>query len=316
MSRADHTQYTFIKTEQELAGNNPAIAENPIKLFDLQGLGVDLQQMASEIGPTYEHLPWDLYLLKRDHVDYLARIFPECHDALMVEFLPKYFAGVVDEADLAEYLEKLSDEQLQDFKRIKPYRRRGISSFNLHKCEEGSEECWRIEDLPYDGAYAQSNTLVKNDYRSLTRVFPPSPPAVTGNLQFRQVLVHLASLTDKCRSGATNKIKITCQQMGIVTDLDQIVSNAPEGIHQDGCDYIVSALVIERKGVVGGQSVVFGPDKSTEYLRHTLKAGQGIFQSDKGSPLWHAVEPIQPERMDQASPGIRNIIGYDIWIKE
>ena len=271
--------------------------------------------MASELGPTYEHLPWDLYLLKRDHVQYLAHCFPECNQTLMVEFLPKYFAGVLHEADLAEHLKRLSDEQLQEFKRIKPYRRRGISSFMLHKCEGCSNEWWRIEDLPH-GAYAQSNTLVANDYRSLKRVFPPSPLAVTQNLQFRQVLVHLASMADKCRAGATKKIKITCQQVGITTDPDQIVSNSPEGIHQDGCDYIVSALVIERKEIAGGQSVVFGPDKSTEYLRHTLQDGQGIFQADEGSPLWHIVEPIQPETMGQAIPGVRNIIGYDIWVEE
>ena len=312
-----HAKYEFIITEQELAShnNNPVIAENPIKLFDLQGLGVDLQQMVSEIGPTYEHLPWDLYLLKRDHVQYLAHCFPECHQALMVEFLPKYFAGVLHETDLAEHLERLGDEQLQAFKCIKPYRRRGISSFMLHKCEGCSNEWWRIEDLPH-GAYAQSNTLVTNDYRSLERVFPPSPLAVTQNLQFRQVLVRLASMADKCRSGATKKIKITCQQVGITTDPDQIVSNSPEGIHQDGCDYIVSALVIERKGIAGGESVVFGPDKSTEYLRHTLQDGQGIFQADEGSPLWHIVEPIQPETMGQAISGVRNIIGYDIWVEE
>lgn len=315
---ANHHEYKFIKTEQELASrnNNPTIADNPIKLFDLQGLGVDLQHMASELGPTYEHLPWDLYLLKRDHVEYLAHCFPECHQALMVDFLPKYFGGVLQKADLVEHLERLSDEQLQEFNSIKPYRRRGISSFMLHKCEGCVNDWWwHIEDLPH-GAYAQSNTLVNNDYRSLTRVFPPSPLAVTQNLQFRQVLVHLASMTDKCRSGATKKIKITCQQVGIVTDPNQIVSNSPEGIHQDGCDYIVSALVIERKGIAGGQSVVFGPDKSTEYLRHTLQDGQGIFQADMGSPLWHIVEPIQPESMGQAIPGVRNIIGYDIWVEE
>lgn len=115
-------------------------------------------------------------------------------------------------------------------------------------------------------------------------------------------------MTDRCRSDATKTIKITCQQVGIVTDPNQIVSNAPEGIHQDGCD-IVSALVLERNGIAGGRSVVFGPDKAKEYLRHTLQDGQGIFQADMGSPLWHVVEAIRPATMGQATPGIRNIIG-------
>ena len=62
-------------------------------------------------------------------MEYLAHCFPERRQALMVDFLPKYFAGLLHEADLAEHLERLSDEQLQEFNRIKPYRRRGISSF-------------------------------------------------------------------------------------------------------------------------------------------------------------------------------------------
>jgi hypothetical protein len=51
--------------------------------------------------------------------------------------------------------------------------------------------------------------------------------------------------------------------------------------------------VIERAGIVGGESIVYGPDKKTEYLRRTLQAGEGIFQADKGSELWHYVTSIQ-----------------------
>jgi hypothetical protein len=90
------------------------------------------------------------------------------------------------------------------------------------------------------------------------------------------------------------------------------VTNAPEGIHQDGSDYIVSALVIERRGVVGGESIVLGPDKRTEYLRHTLQEGQGIFQADVGSPLWHWATPVRPAAPSSGEEAVRNILGYDV----
>ena len=35
----------------------------------------------------------------------------------------------------------------------------------------------------------------------------------------------------------------------------QNATNAPEGIHQDGADYIVSALVLERKNIKGGKAL-------------------------------------------------------------
>lgn len=71
---------------------------------------------------------------------------------------------------------------------------------------------------------------------------------------------------------------------------------------------------IERDGVVGGESVVYGPDKRTEYLRHTLHEGQGIFQADAGSPLWHWATPVHVSDAAEARTGVRNIVGFDVHV--
>jgi len=99
-----------------------------------------------------------------------------------------------------------------------------------------------------------------------------------------------------------------------VTSFNQPADNAPEGIHQDGADYIVSALVIERRNVQGGTSIIYGPDKQTIYLTVTLQPGQGIFQADQGSDLWHDVTPIVLELNSSGGEGVRNILGFDILI--
>jgi len=311
--RVNPLRYRLLKTEREMSEETGFQIEHPICLFNLEGLEIDLQAMKAALAETYERLPWDNYLVKRDQVNFLAQHFPELQEFLLSDFLPRYFADQTQLNELQGQFDRLSEAQRARFDGIRPYRRRGISQFMLHKSAHDCFE-WSIEDLPHT-AYMQTSE-VKHDYRSLQRTFPPSPPQVTENRQFREVLVHLAVMSDIARMGKAKRIKIICQQVGIVTDPHQVVSNAPEGIHQDGCDYIVSALVVEIRGIAKGASVVFGPDKQTEYLRHTLVDGEAIFQADTGSPLWHVVEPIEAIGGAGSTAGVRNIIGYDIYIEE
>lgn len=95
---------------------------------------------------------------------------------------------------------------------------------------------------------------------------------------------------------------------------NQVSSNSPEGIHQDGMDYIVSALVVERNNVSGGKSIIYGADAITPLLNITLQSGQGIFQPDKGTELWHEVTPIS--LINPNEPGYRSTIGFDVLILE
>ncbi len=93
---------------------------------------------------------------------------------------------------------------------------------------------------------------------------------------------------------------------------DYSSTNAPEGIHEDGMDYIVSALVIERKNIIGGKSVIYGKNATTSLLEVTLKDGQGIFHPDKGSDLWHTVTPCTLDESNRHTYGYRSTIGIDI----
>jgi hypothetical protein len=286
-------------------------AEYPIVQLNIKDIGVDLNRL-QQICSTYESLPWDMYLVKRDQVAFLAEKLPWLKQFFLETFLPDYFADYASLSDVKRIINRLDKEDIAAFEEIQPYRRRGISSFLLEKSGEGFE--WNIEELPYVPYTQTSNVLL--DYRNLPRSFPPSPVEVTNNDEFRKVLAYLATFTDIAQKRETKKIKIICQQVGIVSkpDNNREVSNAPEGIHQDSCDYIVSALVVERKGVIGGESVVYAEDKKTELLRTLLLEGDAIFQADKGSPLWHDVEPIESD--GSRVQGIRNIIGYDIYIEE
>ena len=95
--------------------------------------------------------------------------------------------------------------------------------------------------------------------------------------------------------------------------------NSPEGIHEDGAAYIVSALVIRRENVTGGASQIFErlPDGRQELLlERTLAPGEFVFQADTGeertfgNDLWHHVTPVRATAPGQ--PGFRDIVGLDI----
>jgi hypothetical protein len=64
----------------------------------------------------------------------------------------------------------------------------------------------------------------------------------------------------------------------------------PDGIHQDGTDYIVSALPVILDGVSTPLSTVYNPDRST-VLQHHLEVGEGLFHDDRY--YWHGVSTLK-----------------------
>jgi len=84
--------------------------------------------------------------------------------------------------------------------------------------------------------------------------------------------------------------------------------NSPEGIHQDGVDFIVSALVLNKKNITGGKSFIYNKNKRILHIKN-LNQDEGIFQDDKD--LWHYVTPISSINN---YIGYRDILGIDISI--
>ena len=82
--------------------------------------------------------------------------------------------------------------------------------------------------------------------------------------------------------------------------------NSPEGIHRDGCDYIVSALVMTRNNISGGESIIYDQNKMINY-KTILDDQEGVFQED--IKQWHYVTPIKTL---EDGMGFRDILGVDI----
>ena len=103
-----------------------------------------------------------------------------------------------------------------------------------------------------------------------------------------------------------NKLDISLHQIRQICYPYVDSHNSPEGIHRDGADYIISALVMNRSNIDGGESIIYDKDKNILFKK-ILYPKEGIFQEDKN--LWHYVTPI---KSNGEYIGYRDILGIDI----
>ncbi len=102
------------------------------------------------------------------------------------------------------------------------------------------------------------------------------------------------------------EVDIHLHQVRQTTYSDIESHNSPEGIHRDGCDYIVSALVVTRNNIVGGESFIYDRNKMIQY-KTILDDHEGIYQED--IKQWHYVSPVNTIKEGM---GFRDILGIDI----
>lgn len=103
-------------------------------------------------------------------------------------------------------------------------------------------------------------------------------------------------------------IELAVHQVRLLSYPNIPSDNAPEGIHQDGADYIVSALIINKHNIQDADSIIYDTNKKKLYQKQ-LELGEFIFQEDKH--LWHDITPI---KTDSDFFGYRDILGFDLKI--
>lgn len=297
--------FTFLADEIMLSRHSKIDIHAPIRLFDLNSCDIDARLFIADILPSFYQLEWDLYTVKQAQFDCLLRWLPERCEQITA-FFNAYYADHLSFEAIRNLLTELSAEGYQYLQSIKPYRRRSIANFGLFQQEQKQE--WTIIRRP-------AHTFIQRtgDHRMRPRKFPEMSASVVDHTTFKKLLIYLARLVQSIHP-EVHSLQFTCHQIGLVALPGAHADNAPEGIHQDGADYIISALVIERRGVQGGTSIIYGPDKQTRYLTITLQPSQGIFQADQGSSLWHDVTPIVLDPDSSEGEGVRNILGFDIVI--
>ena len=274
-----------------------------LRVFNLATFGVDRESFLRDLRPTFSVLHLDPYDAKRAKVELLKKRFPQHADRLN-GFLSDYYANKEDLAAVYDVIKELEDVDRNELDRIgmTGRRKRSVARFNM----ERRANQWNLERVP---AVKYSQKVAPGDPRALVRVFHEMETLVTEHPQARHLMQCFAELVRE-RHPDCKKLRMNVHQMFVFADILSGGDNAPEGIHQDGADYIVSALVIERAGIVGGESIVYAPDRKTEYFRRTLAEGEGIFQTDKG--LWHYVTQIRENPAVPPDYGHRSILGFDM----
>ena len=300
-----------IITEKDISKKVGRLIESPIRVASLRHLGIDQEAFIQQFSPYFAELPWDPYDARRLQLEFLKNKFPkESHQ--IQQYFAEYFTGQISIDFFQQWISRLSPKDKQSLDQIQPWRRRSIAQFMVEKKQHNII----IKREPVQ-QYAQD--LDKTDFRSLPRIFEESPTHHVENEQFNYLISNIFQMVQAVKTNV-RKARMTAHFMSVKATQLAPGDNSPEGAHEDGADFIVSALVISRINVVGGETQIleqFSDGKRELIFKHTLQPGEFVFQADTreeviyGNDLWHHVTPFALADKNQPE-GWRNIIGFDI----
>jgi hypothetical protein len=263
--------------------------------FRLEDFGVDTQDFI-EIKHTFENLPDDRYELKLRQVEFLKTRFPQLKDRLSA-FLADYYASDDAIAKIQDVVDQLSPPDRQKFAKIEPRRKRTIARFEAELRPDGKIDIKRVPA----GTFIQYNAP-KGSPLSLPRTFSESSAELTEEPGFKRLVLtmcHEIFCHSKAHSLAIAVHQVT---MHATPELPFVL---PEGIHQDGTDFIVSAIPIILEDVVIPKSTVYDLNK-VPVFETQLNVGEGLFHNDKR--YWHSVGDLH----SKGPSGWRGTLGFDI----
>lgn len=305
-------------TEKTISKKIGRKIKSPILVSNLHELGLDAKAFIHFFSPLFAELSWDPYDVRRLQGAFLMTAFPK-DKAIIEKRLPDYYLGKKDKRTYNKWIKQLSPKKRKQFDAIQPWRRRSVCKFVLTELKKGI----RIKRAKVP-QFAQE--VSGNDLRSLPRVFDESPAKHVENEHFYDLMKKVFVIVKEARSKIgkqVKKISFTAHFMSVQATSDKPGDNSPEGAHEDGVDYIISALVVNRFNLKGGQTQIIElrPDQKKEIIfRHTLKPGEFVFQADTrdeivyGTDLWHHVTPFYLAKKKNGE-GWRDIIGFDIMVE-
>ncbi|MCG8206005.1 2OG-Fe dioxygenase family protein [Tenacibaculum finnmarkense] len=302
-------------TEKEISEQLKRTVKAPIRIGSLTDLAINKADFIASFKPFFDtDLMDDVYLVKNNQMAFLKSIFIE--DIASLEKIHQaYFEGKLSKSVLNPWIDTLSENQKKEFLILsKITRQRNISSFTVEKLSKKQRDNLLVKRIE-----AKSFKQDVSDFRVWKRVFKQASKASVENELFKTLLKQVFLLISEIHP-TVQKIKIMSHFMRTTSDIQIKGENSPEGVHEDGAKYIVSALVINRTNILGGETQIFEAisEKKELIFNTILEEGEFAFQADTGeekefgTDLWHYVTPIQP--INLAEKGVRDIIGFDIEI--
>jgi len=296
-------------TEKDLSQKLERSIKSPIRIGSLKDLNMDTESFIAFYKPFFNRLKDDEYLVRENQINFLKTNFSK-EEKEIEKLHASFFSGKKTIDVLQPWIEKLNDVQSSAFEELSFItRQRNISSFEVGY-ENGEYFIERLKAAGFGQAV--------DDFRSMERIFEQADPACVENPLFESLLFRVLDLVRSIHDDC-DKIKVTSHFMRTRTREKILGENSPEGVHEDGAQYIISALVINRENINGAESQIYeqlSPHERELIFKQELEPGSFIFQADTGeektfgNDLWHYVTAIEP--IDTSSIGIRDIIGLDI----
>ncbi len=299
-------------TEKSISKQLGRKIKSPILAASLADLELPGDQLVAFMSRLFSELPWDPYDVRRLQVELLIRAFPKDQDILKSRF-KDYFLGKKDKRSYRKWIGQLKPKDRKTFDNIQPWRRRSVAQFILKETKRGISV--KRQKVPQ---FVQE--VGEKDFRSWPRVFVESPAAHVENDLFYNFMKAIFKVVQQSWKKKVSKVSMTAHFMSVQAIKDKPGDNSPEGAHEDGADFIISALVINRINLKGGQTQIIElrPNGKKEIIyRHTLQPGEFVFQADTrdeiiyGTDLWHHVTPFYIKD-PKAGQAWRDIIGLDI----
>ncbi len=272
----------------------------PAWVFDLHATGADTERLRRDLRDSFHDVAWDLYDVRRLQIarlhTHLRGNFPDNSVSAL-----SFYSGEVSLAELLDEFAVRDPELFAELQNIRPFRRRSVARYA--RCEKGGSLhnilCEKIRQR-----------VVATDIRSVERKFQRTAPAVAQHPDVLTFIEAVLSVIDELEPQAKEyEVTLWHNQLFVYPGAES--TNSPEGVHQDGADYIISALVLERHNILGGVSRIFDSDKQRVLLEYELQPGEAILQADNNSPLWHDVTPVTVLDVEKGM-GWRNTLGLDI----
>ncbi len=296
-------------TEKEISKQLGRTIKSPIRVGKIADLKMDTVSFLDFFAPFFSNLQDDVYLIRSKQINFLKTVFPE--ESEVIEKLHKpYFEGTRTIDALAYWIQQLDPKHKQEFEQLSTVtRQRAIASFEI--------EIWDDEYF-VERVEQQGFEQDVDDFRVWKRIFKQASREAVENELFFGLLKKMSKMIRDIHP-ETRKVQITSHFMRTISHKKIKGENSPEGTHEDGAQYIMSALVVNRQNIKGAESQIY--EKTTSgnkelIYKKALEPGEFIFQADTGeeltfgNDLWHYVTPIEPDNI--AAPGIRDIIGFDM----
>ena len=195
---------TYLKTEVDLARDLGIEITCPVRLFDLEGLGIDRESFLRDLAPCFSRLAWDMYDVKREQVSFLKALFPE-RESYFNDFLVAYFKDDVTLRKIEFVFREMTEAMKRKFERIRSYRRRSIARFVVTKQDTAIwHDEWHVIRTECMGF---TQAVSENDPRSLSRIYDPTSASTIAHPEFQKLIIAVTEMAEDAEIDCGRQVK-------------------------------------------------------------------------------------------------------------